>query len=337
MLFYCFYEKNGTFWKKMVYSKGKAFLFPRKICKVFSGGGTPPTLLMKGMLMMKSLDAKTLARLVAPILIALFSFFVVGNITTTTEFHQSSIVSLQDRQNDVMVLAASSAAASAAMSAIPGDTTTPIANKLADLSAGFMVALTAIFLEKYFLVVGCYAAFKVLIPVACLIFLGGQLLHRFGWKTLAFKLAIFGLILSLPVPVSVRVSDYIQDTYDLSLQATLDAAQDATQSIEEGTTDDSQTEEKEGFLSGLVNSVTSGISQAADAVTDTVSSLVTRFVEALAMTLVTCCAIPLLVLLVFWWSFKLLFAPQMPTLPPRFSRQKVGAEATDSQKEEALV
>lgn len=284
---------------------------------------------------MKNLNAQTLVRLVIPLVIAALSFFMLGNLTTTPEFHEDSILSLQERQEDVLGLAAASAAASAAVALVPGDATTPIANTLAELSAGFMVVLSAIFLEKYLLVIGCYAAFRVLVPAACLLFVGGQLARRAGWQTLALKLGVFGLILALAVPVSVRASDYIHDTYDISIQATLDAAQDVTQSMEEGSQGVSQSQE-DGFWSSLVGSVTSGISQAADTVTDSVGSLITRFVEALAMTLVTCCAIPLLVLLLFWWSFRLLFTQQAPALPPRPAKRKAAAVQTP-QQEEALV
>lgn len=284
---------------------------------------------------MKTLTTQTLIRLGAALVIAALSFFLLGSITTTPEFHEDSILSLQERQEDVLGLAAASAAASAAVAVVPGDATTPIANTLAELSAGFMVVLSAIFLEKYLLIIGCFAAFKVLIPVACLVFAGGQLARRAGWQTLALKLGVFGLILALAVPVSVRASDYIHDTYDISIQATLDAAQETTQAVEDGVSG-SQTQEEDGFWSSLVGSVTSGITQATDAVTDTVGSLITRFVEALAMTLVTCCAIPLLVLLLFWWSFKLLFTQQAPALLPRPAKGKAATPSAPEQ-EEALV
>lgn len=280
---------------------------------------------------MKTLTTQTLIRLGAALVIAALSFFLLGSITTTPEFHEDSILSLQERQEDVLGLAAASAAASAAVAVVPGDATTPIANTLAELSAGFMVVLSAIFLEKYLLIIGCFAAFKVLIPVACLVFVGGQLARRDGWQTLALKLGVFGLILALAVPVSVRASDYIHDTYDISIQATLDAAQETTQAVEDGVSG-SQTQEEDGFWSSLVGSVTSGITQA----TDTVGSLITRFVEALAMTLVTCCAIPLLVLLLFWWSFKLLFTQQAPALLPRPAKGKAATPSAPEQ-EEALV
>ena len=284
---------------------------------------------------MKTFNRLTLVRLAISLVIAALSFFMLGNLTTTPEFHEDSILSLQERQNDVMGLAAASAAASAAVALVPGDATTPIANTLAELSAGFMVVLSAIFLEKYLLVMGCYAAFKVLIPVACLVFAAGQLARRAGWQTLALKLGVFGLILALAVPVSVRASDYIHETYDISIQTTLAAAQETTQAVEDGVSD-SGTQVEEGFWSSLFGSVTSGVTQAADAVTDTVGGLITRFVEALAMTLVTCCIIPLLVLLLFWWSFKLLFGCQMPALPLRPAREKRTAVPAP-EKEEALV
>ena len=103
-----------------------------------------------------------------PIVIALLSFFVIARFTSSTEFNAKTIQSLDDKKTTVMELAAASTAASAAITLIPGDVGTPIANKLADLSSYFLIVLCAIYLEKYLVTITGYAAFKILVPIACL-------------------------------------------------------------------------------------------------------------------------------------------------------------------------
>lgn len=67
-------------------------------------------------------------------------------------------------------MTATSAAAATAIAAVPGDATTPVANKLADLTSYFLIILMVIFLEKYLVTLTGYAAFNSLIPVAVLLF-----------------------------------------------------------------------------------------------------------------------------------------------------------------------
>ena len=94
-----------------------------------------------------------------PIVIALLSFFVIARFTSSTEFNAKTIQSLDDKKTTVMELTAASTAASAAITLIPGDVGTPIANKLADLSSYFLIVLSAIYLEKYLVTITGYAAF----------------------------------------------------------------------------------------------------------------------------------------------------------------------------------
>ena len=100
----------------------------------------------------------------AAVILALASIFGVAKLTTDPAFYQKSIAALEEKQETVLELTAASTAASAAITLLPGDTATPIADKLADLSGYFLIVLCAIFLEKYLLTITAAAAFKVLIP-----------------------------------------------------------------------------------------------------------------------------------------------------------------------------
>ena len=61
----------------------------------------------------------------------------------------SSADYLTGKRTEVMELAAAAAASSVAITALPGDAGTPIAEELARLSGYFTVILTAIYFEKF--------------------------------------------------------------------------------------------------------------------------------------------------------------------------------------------
>ena len=55
------------------------------------------------------------------------SFFFLADIASTPETHTGTIASIDEKTDTVLKLTATSTLASAAVSAIPGDTATPIA------------------------------------------------------------------------------------------------------------------------------------------------------------------------------------------------------------------
>ena len=250
-----------------------------------------------------------------PIVIALLSFFVIARFTSSTEFNAKTIQSLDDKKTTVMELAAASTAASAAITLIPGDVGTPIANKLADLSSYFLIVLCAIYLEKYLVTITGYAAFKILVPIACVFFSGYLLWRKEILRVVAQKFLLFGLAVYLVIPASVKVADMIETTYASSIESTIETAKQTTDEIESetgesGQVDDKSSNEKSqsdsdsdskenagGFFSGLFNKVQEGVSTA----TANVENVLNNFIEALAILLVTSCLIPILVLIFFVW------------------------------------
>lgn len=255
-----------------------------------------------------------------PIVIALLSFFVIARFTSSTEFNAKTIQSLDDKKTTVMELAAASTAASAAITLIPGDVGTPIANKLADLSSYFLIVLCAIYLEKYLVTITGYAAFKILVPIACVFFSGYLLWRKEILRVVAQKFLLFGLAVYLVIPASVKVADMVETTYASSIESTIETAKQTTDEIESetgesGQVDDKRSNEKSqsdsdsdskenagGFFSGLFNKVQEGVSTA----TANVENVLNNFIEALAILLVTSCLIPILVLIFFVWLVKML-------------------------------
>lgn len=235
-------------------------------------------------------NSKKILSIVLPIIIALFSIFVLAKLASTPSTYKKTIASLDEKKTTVMELTAASTAVSAAITLIPGDTGTPIAEKLVDLSTYFLVVLCAIYLEKYMLTLAGYGVFKVLIPAICILFIVNVFRKSETCERLMKKIGIFSLALVLVVPVSVKVSDFIQKTYEESINETISSAKEMSDELED--------EEDKGLWDRITDGATSAVKK--------VEQSLNQFVEALAVLIVTSCIIPILVLVFFVWLMKIL-------------------------------
>lgn len=241
------------------------------------------------------------------VLIAVFSFTVLADYSTNIENHEHEIDQIDENIETVLSLTAGATATSALISIIPDDTCTPIANQLAELAKYFLIVLSALYLEKYLLTIVGYGAFSILIPGACALWGIGHFKKKDGWKTVAYKLVVCALALYFIIPLSIKVSDMIYQTYDESIQYTIEAVDEITESDPDEST---------------LDQIVSWITDAAQTVTEYISDILSRFVEALAVMIVTSCLIPILVFAIVIWLVKLLFAnvPLIQQIPPVISQ-----------------
>ena len=256
-----------------------------------------------------SIRYQSVVKAVLLILAALLSAFVLSKYAASPEFHQKTIEALDEKRTTVMELTAASTAASAAITLLPGDTATPIAEKLIDLSSYFLLVICAIYLEKYLVTMTGYAAFAVLIPLACVLLAVNVFVKSGTWNRIAVKLIAFALAIFFVIPASVAVSDLIERTYESSIQHTLTSAKEATEIIEDDTEDAAKAEE--GLLAGLASKV-SGLKESMSGMMEKAEKTLNDFIEALAVMLVTSCVIPVLVLLFFVWITKVILGMELP-------------------------
>ena len=272
------------------------------------------------------------------IIIGAVSFASVSKYASKPENHKATIASLDDKKETVLELTAATTATSALITLLPGDTATPIAEKMADLSTYLLVVLCAVFLEKYLVTITGYAAFRYLIPAACVLFLINLAVNNETIRKLASKLLVFGLAIFVVVPASVKMSDLIENTYRAQIESAMEEAKE-TQDIvgdvsdRESTTEaasDTQSDRKEQSANddttsdsgvfGFLDKAKDAISNAKDSVNDAVSNVaisseelvkkventLNRFIEAVAVMIITSCIIPMLVLVFFFWLIKIL-------------------------------
>ena len=274
------------------------------------------------------------------VLVAILSITVVGKYASAPENHQKTIASLDEKKQTVMELTAASTVTSALITLLPGDTATPIAEKMADVSGYLLVVLCAIYLEKYLVTITGYVAFTYLIPIACGLWICNLVFENATVRKLAAKLAVFGIAIFLVVPASVKISDLIGDTYQAQIEATIEDAKNTQNILEnsdlvnetneaeaDGTgaagTSTGNAQEKNNSNSGSVTNIfdwaKDAISNAKDSVANVVENVtisteelvqkvensLNHFIEAVAVMIITSCVIPMLVLLLFFWMVKI--------------------------------
>lgn len=248
------------------------------------------------------------------IVIALVSNIVLSKNYSSPEYtvNKKTITYLDEKKTTALELCAGATALSAAITLIPGDTGTLIAEKLTDLSGYFLIVVSAIYLEKYLLTILGALTFRWLIPAAMIaIALYFGIRRDFFWK-LGVKILIFGLAVYAVIPVSVHVSQLIYNTYQESIDTTLAETENLISQTEgnaQSSTESDQNSGDEGFFAGLVDKAKDTIEQAKDTAsiaTEQFKYMLNKFIDGLAVLIVTTCLIPILVMVFFVWIVKMI-------------------------------
>lgn len=209
---------------------------------------------------------------------------------------------LDEKKSNVLKLLTASSSASVLITAIPGDTATPIATKVADLSSVFLLILTILYLEKYLLtIIGTFACITICIGFILLIISNWR---KKALRKTGIKLIICAGISLTIIPGSTLITHMIDQTYETSIQETIENA--VSSSKEEFI--DEQTESK-----NVWDQIAYGFSQIVDTISSSASkayewaqNALNNFIEATAVMLVTSCLIPMITFLIAVWLAKIL-------------------------------
>ena len=237
--------------------------------------------------------------IVALVVLALLSGFVARPHFADTKTWDSTIEVIDQKKGNV--------------TALPGDTGTPVAEQLAQLSGNLGIVLAVLYLEKYLLTILWSVGLGILIPFALVLFAVSLGIHG-RWSTsavlrrVATRVLVVAMIGMALVPASVWVSQKVDETYRVSIEQAEQKAADAASAADsdsskaskkktESTESKNVLEQLADGASGLVTSVTSGAKQ----MTNEIVQQVTDLIEGVIVMIVTSCVIPLLVLAAFLW------------------------------------
>lgn len=269
--------------------------------------------------LLENMDRKNIALIAAALIVMLLSIFVISKAATDPANHTQTLEALDEKKTDVLTMTATSAGAATAIAAIPGDATTPVANKLADLTSYFLIILMVIFPEKYLVTLTGYAAFNILIPIACVLFIAGIVAARRTLKVWAAKVAVFGVVIFLIIPASMKVSSIIEETHEISMENAIQEAEEITEEINESTDSDGN------IIEQALDKLAGGVS----GLLDKGEQILNQFIESIAVMFVTSCLIPIAVLMFVLWLVKMMFEVQISVpreLPKKIARKMPGGK-----------
>lgn len=252
------------------------------------------------------------------LIIGILSFTVVGNYASSAENHTVSIKSLDEKKKVVMNLTASSTLLSVALTALPGDTATPIAEKLADLSGYFLFIMTAIYLEKFLLTVLGFAAFKVILPIACIIGIFAVFFpQQARLRYIAIKLGLFAIIIASVIPLSLTISNKIEDTQKSSISESIDSANKTATKLKKSSKSKSSSKKSDNIFDKAKDFVSDAKDKAADIGNsisvsyEKIKNALNSFIDIIALFIVTTCIIPILTLIALIWITNMFFNLQL--------------------------
>lgn len=255
-------------------------------------------------------------------LIAALSFFVATAKLPESHFVRNSLESVEDSSNTVMKFSAATLSTSLAISALPDDFATPLADSLADMNTYFVAILVVLFLEKILIQYGIKAAFTILIPLACFTGILFIVTKRDILKSLAIRLCVLGLAVAFVVPCSTHITGIIASDLTEYVNDTIGETEDGAGKLNEamaGGTEDQTIFEK---LSGLFQTAIHDISDLLLHFQNTIR----RCMNSIAILILTNCLMPLLTFLILKWLLKELFQITLP-MPPAKKRSGAGGES----------
>ena len=243
------------------------------------------------------------------IIAALLSEFVGRPHFESVETWSGCIEVIDAKKNNVLALTTSTIALSAAISALPDDTGTPVAEQLTQLASNLGIVLAVLYLEKYLLTILGFLSFGVLGPAAFVLLAASLLAHgRLSTGhmlfTLGIRLFLIGVIAIAVVPASVWVTQRIDETYQISI-----SQEEIGENAEGSENADSEnagaeSQENKNFWDGIASGAAQLVSNLKDgikSVTNGVVEQVTNLIEGAIVMIVTSCLVPLLVLAAFLW------------------------------------
>ena len=227
-------------------------------------------------------------------LIGGFSFFKGAELLEDTGFYTNTVEVLDEKKGNVMGMTAALVGTSTLITGLPDDMGTPVAEQLMDMTDWLLLVLCVVFVEKYGLTMLWVAACKILIPLACILFIVDMVGEKRALRQIWMKLAVLSLVFAVAIPVGVKSAEMIEKTYETSIIEKAEAGDELAQMME------ADTEEKEGWLQNIFGKV----KDSAEEKLEKAKEVLVRYTEQTAVMLVTSCAIPVVVLLFLFWVCK---------------------------------
>ena len=277
--------------------------------------------------MLSEKHAALAIKILSLILIAALSFFAAASILPNTSFVQESLESIEESSNTVMKFSAATLSTSLAISALPDDFATPLADSLADMNIYFIAILVVLFLEKILLRYGIKLAFMFLIPAACAVWLTFVATKKNILKGVAVRLCIFGLAVAFVVPCSTHITNIVASDLTAYVNETIEETENGAGKLNEAMEDGGEDKTIFEKLSDLFHTAVNGVSDLMLHFQNTIR----RCMNSIAILILTNCLMPLLTLFILKWILREIFQIAIPMPSMRRHRNITPNDASDSE------
>ncbi len=282
--------------------------------------------------MLSTQRAKLVSKILMLILIAALTFFFLAAEIPETEFIKDSIESIEDSNDTVMRFSAATLSTSLAISALPDDFATPLAESLSDMNIYFVAILVVLFLEKILILYGVKLTLTIILPIACGIGILSVLLKSDIIKSFAIRLSILGLAVALVVPCSTQLTKVVAADLTAYVEETIVDTEDGAGKLNEAM--DGSTEEQTMFerLSELFQTAMDGVSDLMLHFQNTIR----KCMNSIAILILTNCLMPLLSFFILRWVLKETFQLAIP-LPPMKRRHHAHSRTEEAETDLAVI
>lgn len=254
-------------------------------------------------------------------LAAALSFFVAATKLPESNFVRDSLESVEDSSNTVMKFSAATLSTSLAISALPDDFATPLADSLADMNVYFVAILVVLFLEKILIRYGIKVAFAILIPLACFAGILFVVTKRSILKGVAIRLCVLGLAVAFVVPCNTHITGIVASDLTAYVDDTIEETEGGAGKLNEAMEGGSEDKTMFEKLSDLFQTAIRDISDLMLHFQNTIR----RCMNSIAILILTNCLMPLLTFFVLKWLLRELFQIAIP-LPPMSKRHSAASE-----------
>ena len=277
--------------------------------------------------MLSTKHAKLAIQILSLCLIAAISFFFVTNHLPDTNFIKSSLESVEESNSTIMKFSAATLSTSLAISALPDDFATPLAESFIDLNTFFIGILAILFFEKILILYGIKFAFVLVIPLSCGIGILSILLKKHLLKSFAVRLCILGFAAAFVVPCSTHITNFVAADLIVYVENTIHETENGTDKLNDAM--DGSTEDKTIFenLSDLFQTAIHNVSDLLLHFQNTIR----RCMNSIAILILTNCLMPLLTFFFLKWLLKETFNIVLPVSPiQRSHRESSTSDSSDS-------
>ncbi len=272
--------------------------------------------------------------------LAICSFKFVTPIMTDEKRFEWIGESLDEKKTNVIELSSIILGLSVIIAAVPGDSTTPIAEQVTQLNSYLVIALAAISFEKFLFPFLGIVVCKGLIPITLILFALYMIFKKKKLLEASINILVLAAFIMFTIPLGVHISNTIDETFGTSqlikeLEAELNIIDSEYNISTGGTVSNDTSSESEStydsdnplsIFQNIVDKFSDTVTDAEDAIKDSISknnekllkkaeATISKVMDIISIIIVSNIAIPILMIFIMIWILKIVIANILHVTP----------------------